>query len=51
MTLEIRKRWTLELLRKERIMRGIVDNISTEPIRILLKKHGLKPWQKNMVAS
>ncbi len=23
-----------------------VDNISTEPIRILLKKHNLKPWLK-----
>jgi len=43
---EGRERWTLELLRKEAIKRGIVDNISTEPIRILLKKHNLKPWLK-----
>lgn len=46
---EGRERWTLELLREEAIKRSIVDNISTEPIRILLKKHDLKPWQKNMV--
>lgn len=46
---EGRERWTLELLRKEAIKRGIVENISTEPIRILLKKHNLKPWLKNMV--
>lgn len=38
-----RERWTLELLREEAIKRSIVDNISTEPIRILLKKHDLKP--------
>jgi transposase len=43
---EGRERWTLELLRKEAIKRGIVDDISTEPIRILLKKHDLKPWLK-----
>jgi len=43
---EGRERWTLELLRKEAIKRGIVENISTEPIRILLKKHNLKPWLK-----
>jgi len=43
---EGRERWTLELLRKEAIKRGIVENISAEPIRILLKKHNLKPWLK-----
>lgn len=43
---EGRERWTLELLREEAIKRSIVDNISTEPIRILLKKHDLKPWKK-----
>lgn len=47
-----RNHWTLELLREEAINRGIIDKISTEPIRILLKKHNLKPWRKkNMVYS
>ncbi len=27
---------------------GIVGEISTEPIRILLKEHDLKPWKKKM---
>ena len=46
---EGRSHWTLELLRKEVIKRGIVDEISTEPIRILLKRHDLKPWKKKDV--
>jgi transposase len=46
---EGRIHWTLELLRKEAINRGIVDDISTEPIRILLKEHNLKPWKKKDV--
>ena len=41
--------WTMELLRNEAIDRGVVDKISTEPIRILLKMHGLKPWRKKNV--
>ncbi|MBU7012318.1 MAG: helix-turn-helix domain-containing protein [Theionarchaea archaeon] len=43
---EGRSHWTLELLREETIKRGIVDEISTEPIRILLERHDLKPWKK-----
>jgi hypothetical protein len=39
----------LELLRQEAIKRGIVDEISKEPIRILLKRHNLKPWKKKDV--
>lgn len=41
-------RWTLELL-KERVEKdGLVDSISTESIRIILKEHDLKPWQQQM---
>ncbi len=43
---EGRSHWTLELLRKETIKRGIIDEISKEPIRILLKRHDMKPWKK-----
>jgi transposase len=46
---EGRNHWTLELLRAETINRGIVDEISKEPIRILLKRHNLKPWKKKDV--
>lgn len=46
---EGRSHWTLELLRQETIKRGIIDEISTEPIRILLKEHNLKPWKKKDV--
>ena len=46
---EGRSYWTLELLRKEAINRGIVDEISKEPIRILLKEHNVKPWKKKDV--
>jgi transposase len=46
---EGRIHWTLELLRQEAIKRGIVDEISKEPIRILLKRHNLKPWKKKDV--
>lgn len=43
--------WTLELLRDEAVKRGVIEDISTEPIRILLKKHNLKPWQKKLGVS
>jgi transposase len=46
---EGRSHWTLELLKEEAINRGIVDEISTGPIRILLKEHNLKPWKKKDV--
>ena len=46
---EGRSHWTLELLREEVINRGIVENISKEPMRILLKRHNLKPWKKKDV--
>jgi transposase len=46
---EGRSHWTLELLREEAVRKGIVPEISTEPIRILLKEHGVKPWKKKDV--
>jgi transposase len=46
---EGRSHWTLELLRGEAVKRGIVDEISTEPIRILLRRHDIKPWKKKDV--
>ncbi len=45
-----RNHWTIELLKKEAIQQGIVDKISKEPVRILLKNHDLKPWQKKLGA-
>jgi transposase len=46
---EGRSHWTIELLREEAVNRGVVDDISKEPIRILLKRHNLKPWKKKDV--
>lgn len=40
---EGRSHWTLELLREEVINQGIVDTISKETIRILLKRNDTKP--------
>lgn len=48
---EGRDYWTIELLRDEAVKRGVIDSVSTEPIRVLLKKHNLKPWQKKHGAS
>lgn len=42
-------RWTVELITVEVIKRGIIDKISREPIRLLLKEHDLKPWRKKNV--
>ena len=46
---EGRSHWTLALLKEEAINKGIVDEISTGPIRLLLKRHNLKPWKKKDV--
>jgi len=44
--------WSIRLLTDEVIKRGIVDEISRETIRIILKSHGIKPWrEKNVVCS
>lgn len=40
--------WTLELIRDKVIEKKIVDSISKEKIRIILKEHDLKPWQQKM---
>lgn len=41
-------RWTLELLQDEVVRQEIVDSISKESIRIILREHDLKPWQQKM---
>ena len=41
-------RWTLELIRDKVIENKIVDSISKEKVRIILKEHDLKPWQQKM---
>ncbi len=38
-----RERWTLELLTKRLIADGVVDNISTESVRLLLQKNISNP--------
>lgn len=39
-------RWTLELIHEEIMERKVVDRISHESIRMILKEHDLKPWQQ-----
>ena len=41
-------RWTLELLQEKSAERGIVESISKEKIRVMLKEHDLKPWLQKM---
>lgn len=41
-------RWTLDLLKEKTEDKKIVDNISTETIRLILREHDLKPWQYQM---
>lgn len=44
--------WTLELLKKQMIYDGKVDDISTVTLWERLKKRGIKPWrEKNVVHS
>lgn len=43
-------RWTISLIVREVISRGITDTVSDETIRRLLHRHELKPWrEKNVV--
>lgn len=43
-------RWSLRLLTSEAIRRRIVPEVSREPIRVVLREHGIKPWrEKNVV--
>jgi transposase len=39
-------RWTLDLIQAELLEKNIVDSISRENIRLILKEHDLKPWQQ-----
>lgn len=41
-------RWTLELIQNKSIESGIVNSISKEKIRIILKENFFKPWQEKM---
>jgi transposase len=38
--------WTAELLAEHMIHLGVVDVISAESVRLILKKNDLKPWRK-----
>jgi len=46
-----RTRWTLELLARELVQRGVVDSISTEPVRLVLKKTHSSPGRSGSGAS
>jgi hypothetical protein len=39
-------RWTLELIQSKVLKDKLVDSISTESVRVILKEHDLKPWQQ-----
>jgi|SRR5579884_43522 len=41
-----RGRWTVRLVAKEAIVRGIAGKVGRETIRVLLAEHDLKPWRK-----
>jgi putative transposase len=47
---EGRSRWTVALIAQEASLRGIVEKVGRETIRVLLQDHDLKPWrEKNVV--
>lgn len=41
-------RWTLDLIKEKTEKRGIVNKISQESVRLILREHDLKPWQYKM---
>ncbi|RKI51228.1 helix-turn-helix domain-containing protein, partial [Corallococcus sp. AB049A] len=41
-------RWTLSLLVREVVGRGIVPQVGMETVRELLQRHDLKPWRENV---
>jgi transposase len=41
-----RRVWTAELLAEHMIHLGVIEAISPESVRLILKKNDLKPWQK-----
>lgn len=43
-------RWTVQLVVEQAILRGLVDKVGRETVRVLLRNHDLKPWrEKNVV--
>ncbi|WP_414699039.1 helix-turn-helix domain-containing protein [Oligoflexus sp.] len=42
-------RWTISLIVREVISRGISDTVSDETIRRLLHRHELKPWERREI--
>jgi transposase len=45
-----RCRWTIRLLARESVERGLVKRVARETVRVVLKSHGIKPWrEKNVV--
>jgi transposase len=40
-------RWTLDLIQTALLEKKVVDSISRENIRLILKEHDLKPWQQH----
>ena len=41
-------RWTLELIKGRLEEEKVVDSISLESVRLILKEHDLKPWRQKM---
>jgi len=41
-------RWTLVLLKERLVEKGIVESVSLEKLRVILREHDLKPWQQRM---
>jgi len=39
-------RWTLDLIQEKMVESKVVNEISRESIRLILKEHDLKPWQQ-----
>lgn len=47
-----RARWTAELIVSEAKRTGTIAEIGRESVRLILKRHGMKPWlKKNVVRS
>jgi hypothetical protein len=44
-----RARWSIRLIAREAVHRGLVPKVSKETIRVLLGSHELKPWREKNV--
>jgi putative transposase len=42
-------RWTVRLLAREAVARGLVEEVGRETVRVLLAEHGIKPWREKKV--